>query len=45
MVLGPERGYDYAKRLDLPALLIVHEGEGLKVIASPAWIGKFGEPK
>lgn len=45
MVLGPDRGYDYVKSLDLPAMLIVHEGDGFKVIASPAWVGRFGEPK
>lgn len=37
MVLGPERGMEYARRHDLAVLMIVHDGERFEERASPAF--------
>ena len=37
MVMGPEEGYDFARRLDLAAFFIMREGVGHRELATPAF--------
>jgi len=37
MVMGPEQGMAFAEREDLAVLLVVRDGEAMRVLRSPAW--------
>ncbi len=41
MVLGPEAGYDWLVERDVPALLIVRDGDGFIEKPTPAFVAKY----
>jgi thiamine biosynthesis lipoprotein len=43
LVLGPQRGYEYAENHDIAALFISRGAAGFVVRATPAWRSWFGE--
>ena len=44
MVLGPERGYDYAVRHQLAALLVSRTPQGFQTRTTPAFDARFPAP-
>lgn len=43
MVMGPEKGYNYAADAGLPVLLISHTNDGFTERRTAAWIERFGD--
>jgi len=43
MVMGPEKGYDWAEEQKLAVLLLVHSGDGFEERATTAWKQNTGE--
>jgi FAD:protein FMN transferase len=42
MVMGPEKGYNYAQEEEIPVLMMIHTGEGFAEKSTSAWRARFG---